>query len=299
MTESSFYEKNTDSAVIALGFFDAVHVGHSKVISESVLLSKKLGVKNMVFTFDNNPAVYFGKDDKLLCTYKERVSRMMKIGVDEILFAPCNEKFFNITPIDFLLHLKDNLNIVGIVCGKDYTFGKFGQGDTKMLNSFCDYNGIECVVVDEVLLDGNKIASRNIRKMLEMGKIKEATEMLGYYYTLEGIVVKGRGDGKKSIFPTINLNFPKEKVIPKEGVYATKVCINDQSYACVTNIGSHPTFEDYSENIETHIIDFDGDLYGQTLSVQFVKRLRNIEKFDSALSLKKQISTDILRARLL
>ncbi len=297
MREIGFYDTNTAQTVIALGFFDAVHRGHVKVINECITTAKKLKVESSVFTFENNPADFFKKDSKLLCTLKERKEKFNELGVDNVVCAPCNSKFFETSPIDFLNHLKDNLNVVGIVCGVDYTYGKNGSGNVESLIKYCKENDIACVVVDKVLSNGIKISSSNIRNTVENGELDIANSLLGYKYSVCGMVKKGRGEGKKSLFPTINIDFPEYKAIPKEGVYATKTVICEKEYASVTNIGAHPTFEDYTKNIETYVIDFEGDLYGEEVTVSFIKKLREISKFESIELLKKQICKDITEAR--
>lgn len=296
MNELSFYEKNNKKIVIALGFFDAVHKGHVEVITAGVKLSKKLRVDSAVFTFSSNPAKFFKKESKLLCLINERKEKFSALGVDTVVCAPCSQEFFDIEPIDFLKKLKNDLNVVGIVCGYDYTFGKFGKGDINFIEGFCQENSIEFSVVDKVVLSGIKVSSRDIRAFIENGEIELANYHLGYNYTLSGKVIKGRGEGKKSLYPTINFEFPQEKVLPKSGVYATKTLIDGIWYACVTNVGTHPTFDDYSENIETYVIDFEGDLYGKIISVSFVQRLRDISKFNSVEELKAQISKDVSKA---
>lgn len=297
MTEKSFYSINNQNCVIALGFFDAVHLGHEVVIKECVKNAKKLNVKSVVFTFRDNPASYFNKDEKLICSYDERVEIFKSLGVDQTLYAPCNKEFFSLTDIEFLLALKDRLKVVGIVCGFDYTFGAFGSGNVDTLVDFCNQNDIFLKVIDKVESLGDKISSRIIRKSIEAGDFNSANTLLGRRYSLSGVVVKGRGDGSRKVFPTINVEYPKDKQIPKAGVYATKTIIGDKVYSSVTNVGSHPTFDDYYENVETYVIDFNDDLYGKFVQVEFVKWLRSISKYDSANALKQQIEKDILTAR--
>lgn len=297
MTEKSFYSTNKNNCVIALGFFDAVHLGHEVVIKECVKSAKKLNADSVVFTFRDNPAQYFHKDEKLICSYDERVEIFSSLGVDQTLFAPCNKEFFSLTDKDFLLALKDRLKVVGIVCGFDYTFGAFGSGNVDTLVDFCNQNDIYLKVIDKIESLGDKISSRIIRKDIELGDIESANTLLGRRYSLSGVVVKGRGDGSKKVFPTINVEYPQDKQIPKAGVYVTKTIIEGMVYSSVTNVGAHPTFDDYYENVETYVIDFNDDLYGKFVKVEFVKWIRDISKFDNADALKQQIEKDILTAR--
>ena len=296
MIEKSFYDTNQNSSIIALGFFDAVHLGHQKVIGECVRIAKEKNLQSMVFTFSDNPATFFGKDEKLICSYPERLDRISMLGADIVLRAPCDKNFFSMSPSEFLMRLKE-LNVVDIVCGFDYTFGEKGRGNVDTLNDFCDKNGIYLKVISKIESFGDKISSTNIRKYIERGEIEKANFLLGRNYCLSGVVIKGRGDGKKSLFPTINIDYPENKQIPKLGVYVTKTTIDGKEYSCVTNVGAHPTFNDYRENVETYVIDFDGDLYGKNICIEFVKKLRDITKFKSTDALKRQIEKDVKVAR--
>ena len=297
MIEKSFYSINNQNCVIALGFFDAVHIGHQMVIKECVEMAKELNAQSIVFTFKDNPADYFNKDEKLICSYSERIQRFSNLGVDVTLYAPCEERFFSMTCDEFLSRLVSDLKVVGIACGYDYTFGLNGLGNVDTLADFCAKNNIKLKVVDKIVSLGDKISSRNIRNYIEHGEIELANQLLGRRYSLSGVVVKGRGDGTKKVFPTVNFAYPNNKQIPKVGVYATKTIIDGKSYCSVTNVGAHPTFDDYFENVETYVIDFDGNLYEKNITVEFIKFLRDISKFDSADALKNQITKDVLSAR--
>ncbi len=297
MTEKSFYSTNENNCIIALGFFDAVHVGHKQVIGECVKIAKEKELQNAVFTFKSNPSKFFGKNEKLIYTFEERTKLFDMLGVNTIISAPCDEKFFSMSPKEFLSILVDKLKVVGIVCGYDYTFGKNGSGNVDTLIDFCDKNGIYLKVVDKIESLGDKISSRIIRKYVDNGEIEKANFLLGRNYSISGVVVKGRGEGKKSLFPTINVDYPTDKQIPNSGVYATRTVIDGMSYNCVTNVGSHPTYNDFRENVETYVIDFDKDMYGKNVSIEFIKKLRDISKFESVDALKKQIEKDITVAR--
>ena len=297
MTEKSFYSTNENNCIIALGFFDAVHLGHKQVIGECVNIAKEKGLQNAVFTFKSNPSNFFGKSERLICTFDERKNLFNALGVDVVISAPCDEKFFSMSPKEFLSTLVNKIKVVGIVCGYDYTFGKNGLGNVDTLIDFCDKNNIFLKVVDKIESLGDKISSRNIRKFIDCGEIEKANFLLGRNYSISGVVRKGRGDGKKSLFPTINVDYPCDKQIPNSGVYATKTVIDGVKYNCVTNVGSHPTYNDFSENVETYVIDFDKDIYGENVTIEFVKKLRDISKFESTDALKMQIEQDVTIAR--
>ncbi len=297
MREISFLENKFEKCVIALGFFDAVHIGHECVLSECVLQAKEMHVTPFAFTFDNNPCTYVKqKTERLISSFDERLKRFSSIGIEAVLSAPCEESFFELTPIQFLEKLKA-FGALGIVCGRDYTFGAGGKGDVFTLEQYCSKNDIKLFVVNEKQVNDNKVSSSTIKDLIKTGDINQANKLLGYNYSISGTVIKGRGDGGKYLFPTMNLSLPNEKVLPKTGVYYTKAKIDDKTYKSITNVGAHPTFNDVTENIETYVLDFTGDLYGKHVEIEFIDYLREIKKFDSVDDLKAQISHDIALVR--
>lgn len=296
MKTYDFYTKNTKNSVIALGFFDSMHVGHQKVLTTCRELSQKLSAEAIAFTFSESLSVV-GKGEKLLSTYDERLNKFAECGIQSVLKAPCDETFFAISPIDFLIKLKDDFHVVGIVCGEDFTFGAGGYGDVEFLQKFCKERDITLTVVSILTVDSKKIGARDIKRLVNDGKIEEANKLLGYNYSINGIVKKGRGDGAKYVVPTLNIDYPKDKVIPKCGVYVTKTMVDGVSYLSITNIGEHPTFGDLTKNIETYLIDTNLDLYGREVRVEFLHFIREIKKFNDAVQLKLQIEKDVEIAR--
>ena len=298
MKEVSFFEKNNDKCVIALGFFDAVHIGHVDVLSSCVDMATSFNVMPFAFTFLGNPADYFeNKESCLLCNYKERLNKFSSLGIKGVLCAPCEKKFFDIEAIDFLNALRERFSVVGIVCGQDYTFGSGGKGSVSLLKSFCEENNISLKIVDEKKVDGEKIGSSLIKRLVSIGEMQKANYLLGYNFSISGVVEKGRGDGHKHVYPTINLPIPLGKVVPKSGVYLSNVVVQEKTYLSITNVGAHPTFNDDKFNVETFILDFDADLYGKEVSVEFIEYMREIVKFDTPNDLKAQITKDIAYAR--
>lgn len=296
MKTYQFYSKNSQKSVIALGFFDAVHVGHQKVLKTCTHLAQKLNAQSTVFTFmDNLSAV--GKDGKLLTTFDERITMFEDIGIQATLTAPCNNQFFSLSPISFLDKLKDDFNAIGIVCGEDFTFGAGGVGNVEFLKAYCKNNDICLEIVDVLKIDGKKIGARDVKTLILEGRVSVANQLLGYNYSLKGFVVKGRGDGKKFVVPTINVNYPLDKVIPKNGVYVTRVTIGKDSYLGITNVGAHPTFLDEATNIETYLIDVDFNFYDKEVKIEFLEYVRDIVKFDTSEELRLQIQKDVEVAR--
>lgn len=296
MKKYDFYSKNLNKSVIALGFFDAVHVGHKKVLTTCVELAKKLNAEPVAFTFSDTLSS-FGKGDKLLSTYTERLEKFSNLGIESVLKAPSDESFFAIESIDFLRKLKEDFNVVGIVCGEDFTFGAGGIGNVEYLKEFCQKYNVVLKVVEVLKIDDKKIGARDIKGLVIEGKIKEANLLLGYNYLLKGIVKKGRGDGKSYGVPTINVDYPREKVIPKPGVYITDTRVDGVTYRGITNVGEHPTFCDNTQNIETYLLDVDIDLYEKIVEIEFLEYLRGIKRFSSPQELKAQISLDAEKAR--
>lgn len=298
MREVSFFKDKTEKCVIALGFFDAVHRGHVKVLDACVRLAKEKNVPAMAFTFECNPVEFVsGKDDKLVCTYKERIEKFSDIGIDFVLKAPCERSFFDIKPEEFLDKLVESFGVKGIVCGRDYRFGKFGEGCVDLLAQYCAVHDINLTILDELSERGQKIGSRDIKAYVKDGDMDRVNNLLGYKFSLSGTVMHGRGDGKKHLFPTINIEIPQEKVVPKRGVYFTRVSFMGETYKGITNVGSHPTMGDMNDNVETYVLDFDGDLYGKTVTVEFLAFLRDIKKFANVSELKEQIGKDVDMAR--
>lgn len=296
MKTYDFYTKNTQNSVIALGFFDAVHVGHQKVLTTCKEISQKLNAEAFAFTFSDSLSAV-GKEEKLLSTYEERLERFSELGMQSVLTAPCDEAFFAITASEFLEKLKNDFNVVGIVCGEDFTFGAGGCGNVDFLREYCTRYGIFLNIVSVLTVDGKKIGARDIKLLVSSGKIGEANGLLGYTYTLYGTVKRGRGDGTKFVVPTINIDYPSKKVIPKCGVYVTRTVVDGVSYLGITNVGAHPTFGDDCKNVETYLIDANVDLYGRKVAVGFVKYIRDIVKFSNAEQLKLQIQKDVETAR--
>lgn len=298
MKEVSFFEKNNDKCVIALGFFDAVHIGHVDVLSSCVDMAKSFNVIPFAFTFLGNPAECFtDKESCLLCNYKERLNKFSSLGIKGVLHAPCEKTFFEIEPIDFLNALRERFSVVGIVCGQDYTFGAKGKGIVALLKTYCFENNISLKIVDEKKVDGEKIGSSLIKRLVSIGEMQKANLLLGYNFSISGVVQKGRGDGHKHVYPTINLPIPLGKVVPKSGVYLSKVLVENKAYTSITNVGTHPTFGDDKFNVETFILDFDADLYDKEVTVEFIEYMRDIVKFDTPNDLKAQITKDIAYAR--
>lgn len=291
------YNSKYGDLVVCLGYFDCAHRGHLELIQKAKERAKVENCQVGVFTFSNNPYSLLHKDTKIIYNIFDREYIFGKLGVDIILEADFDSEFLNTNPNEFLDKLTKNKNIKQIVVGEDYTYGKDAKGNVASLKEYCKNNNISLEVVDTVKHNGQKISSTLIRKLLIDGEISTVNNLLSLPYFITGNVVGGRKDGSRMGTPTVNINLDKEKVKLKDGVYATYVYLSDKKYKAVTNIGNHPTFGDMNDNIECHIIDFSGDLYGKNLRIEFIARLRDVAKFESVDSLVKQIYTDINHAK--
>ena len=252
---------------------------------------EKYGAESAVFTYCNQ----FGKKQEgLVFTYEERLVRIENCGANEVLVASFTQEFSNLSPNEFLSTLLKNHNIRAFVCGKDFKFGKKALGTVEFLSYFCNKNKIPLTVCDFTLNEnGEKISTSTIKELLSNGDINGVNKLLGDDYFITGKVVEGRKVGRTLGFPTANLTFEKDKFLPKPGVYLTEVCLGGKKYGAITNLGSAPTFNVDKNLIECHIHGFNGNLYGENLTVYFKKYLRGIKKFESKELLISQLQSDL------
>ncbi len=270
---------------IALGNFDGLHLGHMAVINSAKLWTE---LSPCVLLLEPLP---FRKDGQALITDQDKAELLERNGVEVIKtdflkikdYEP--EKFFE----EILLK---ELNAGAICCGFNYHFGKGGKGDARLLESLCKSAGIAFFAANSVDFDGEAISSTRIRSALQNGKIQEANAMLGRSFGYKLEVVHGDKIGRKIGCPTINQLFPSELIVPKYGVYSSQTVIDGKEYRCVTNIGRRPSFENNEQRSETHIIGFDGDLYGQFVQVCLIDYKRGEKKFNSLEELKEQLNKD-------
>lgn len=285
-------------AVIALGYFDSVHLGHKKVIAQAVNYAKKIDAITVVFTFKGNlRATLSGGQGSVVYTASEREELIKSIGVDEVFFAPTTRKFLSLGKRAFLNYLNDKYDIVCYVSGEDYRFGKMGKGDVKYLNNYAENNGQSIITVDTLCFEQGKISTTVIKELLFEGKVDRANAILGREYSLSGKVFKDRMVGAKLGFPTINVKPDKEKQTLKFGVYQGSVQFNGLKYKALINYGARPTFGLTEPIVEAHLLDFSGELYGVEVAVCFTRYLREVIKFESQEQLKKQIEEDLKKVK--
>ena len=285
--------------VLTIGNYDGIHTGHKKIIERVKEKARLINGTPMLMTFYPHP-VSVVKPDKILCLITPLNVRKRLIeesGIDALLVLPFNEEFRLLTPQEFVENILVNkLGIKGLIVGYDFKFGRGGKGDTELLKQLSGTYGYFFEVVEAITLDGEKIGSNRIRKLIMEGDVKKAELFLGRPHMLEGKIVHGDGRGAGIGFPTINLKTDYE-LIPKDGVYISEVEINGKMLPSVTNIGYNPTFDVKKLSVETHILDFSGDLYGADLTLYFHERIRGEVKFDGADALRNQIAMDIKVAK--
>lgn len=288
--------------VIALGFFDGVHLGHGALLRRTVEEARSRGCSSAVFTFDRPPKeVITGVPSPLINSPEDRrdlVSRLY--GIDEVLMVPFDTEM-RTTPWDRFITeiLIGRYHAVHLVAGHDHHFGYRNQGSPELLVSKCAELGLGCNIIPKVEIGGIVVSSTYIRRLVEMGQMERAAIFLGHPHTLSQTVLHGKRIGHTIGVPTVNLTVPPHVLVPSYGVYATRVFLPDGSdYAAVTNVGTRPTVNDGRDvTVESFLLDFDGDLYGQTIRVEFCRRLRDEVRFDTLESLKAQIAADAAATR--
>lgn len=291
VTNSNELSKYTDrKTAVALGSFDAIHKGHLKVIGEAVSFAKEKGIYSLVQLFETVPE---SKGEVLeINSLSNRIKILEDLNVDIVVIEAFDENFKNTAYDDFVrLYLKDTYNAAAVFAGDNYRFGHKAAGNIDKLSEECGKYGIDTRVI-ACVRQGEVISSTRIRECIKNGDVEEALQLMTRPYMLEGKVIHGRGVGHTIGFPTANTEIPENRVVPKDGVYLTKVTVDGQPYKGITNIGSKPTVAVEEKNIETYISDFKRDIYGETIKIEFLKFIRGIQKFDSLECLKKQLEKD-------
>ncbi|MDO4814527.1 MAG: bifunctional riboflavin kinase/FAD synthetase [Gemella sp.] len=281
--------------VVALGFFDGLHRGHKEIISRAVAYAKKQGLKSCLITFDISPKEFFSKEKvKLLTPRKQKLSILKDLGIDEVYVIKFNDKLSKFSREEFIDNVLLKLNIKSAFCGEDYLFGHMGKGTPTFIEEYTK-NIIEVNVVNLIKAEDDfKVSSSTLRNLIYDGKVSEYKEKSGNYYKISGHVIKGKQLGRTISFPTANLELEEEYVVPKQlGVYITKLKIGENYYKGITNIGKNPTVSDTEHvNIETHILNFDKDIYGERIELTFYEYIRSEKKFSGLTELKEQLKND-------
>ena len=280
--------KNT---VVALGFFDGVHIGHKRILETAVRIAKEKDCIPAACTFDIHPRAFVhGVAPAMLCTLNQRVELIKAQGIEQVAILEFNEKMASMTPSEFATLLKEKYNCKYAVCGKNFRFGYKAQGTPESLQEY----GIEAIICDHVEDDGGVVSSTRIRKLLTEGDAVYAARLLDRPYTLTGKVVDGFKLGRQMGRPTMNLKPDSGLLIPQNGVYASRVEIDTNTYDSITNIGTRPTFSsDDIISIETHILGFSEMIYGKYVSLQLIEKVRGERVYADYNELIEQINKDI------
>jgi len=286
-----------EQSVVTVGTFDGVHRGHQAIIDYLESRAQAQGGPSTLVSFDPHPrSVVHGKEVPLLTTVEERANLLEGLGIDRFVVIPFSSEFAQLNPEAYVEEiLVQRVGFQEITVGYDHRFGKKRAGDVDLLKELGPQYGFDVDVIPPQEVDQDVVSSRTIRDLLqEKGDVEAAAERLGRPYQLAGVVARGEGRGRKIGYPTANLALEDaRKLVPKRGVYATIVKLpNGNQWGGMMNIGRRPTFDEMDVTVEVHLFDFQGDLYGDRLSVQFLQRLRDEQKFDSAEDLALQLSED-------
>ena len=286
-----------DRSVVTVGTFDGVHRGHQAIIDHLQERTREHSGVSTLISFDPHPrSVVHREEVPLLTTIQERAAVLEEYGLDRFVVVPFSKEFAELPPLEYVEKvLVDTVGLQEITVGYDHRFGKNREGDVDVLRECGTKYGFEVDVIPPQKVDQEVVSSRQIRDvLLQDGDVETAAEHLGRPYTLTGVVARGEGRGREIGYPTANLALQDpRKLVPKRGVYATRVSVPGGGiYGGMMNIGRRPTFDEMEVTVEVHLFDFDDDLYGETLSVQFLQRLRDEQKFDSADALAVQLSED-------
>ncbi len=295
----SIIEDGQDT-VVTIGNFDGVHLGHQKLINECLKIAENQNLKTVVLSFYPHPRKVLNKNFEFntVLTQGEKVDFLIKLGIDYFRKKPIDLEFLGYTPREFVEKiLVKELSAKVVVVGEDFHFGSNRGADFNVLTEICNEYGIETVVVDLRLDNGEKISSTNIRTAIKNKNFKEATKLLGRNYSITGEVVSGKKLGRTIGVPTANILPENEKLLPPNGVYISKIAINGEIFLSVSNVGINPTVESKQLVVETNILDFDRDIYGEVVTVELLEFVRGEVKFENVEALKKQLHEDILSAR--
>ncbi|GHH96567.1 riboflavin biosynthesis protein [Neobacillus kokaensis] len=281
---------------MALGYFDGVHRGHQQVILEAKRQAIQLGLSSAVMTFDPHPSVVLGKDKRhvqYISPLTEKIKIIEQLGIDYMFIVHFTAEFANLLPQEFIDQYIIGLNVKHVVAGFDYTYGRMGKGNMETL-PFHSREEFTFSVIPELTEGNEKVSSTRIRSLLREGKADLLPNLLGRYYTTTGIVIHGDKRGRTIGFPTANIDVDDEYIIPPLGVYSVRMKVNNTWYQGVCNVGYKPTFNQNAKkiSIEVHLFEFDQDIYGEEVVVEWHLYLRKEQKFSGIEELVRQIEQD-------
>ena len=286
--------KNIDKSVVTIGKFDGIHKGHTVLIEKAVDLAKKENLKSIVFTFKNNPISYFSNIlTREIITEDEKMDKLKSLGVDVVIDIPFNKEMANISAENFVKEiLVDKLGVKKLIIGHDFAFAKNREGTPAVLEILGKKYGFTVDIIGAVTINNIRVSSTYVKDLIYAGRVEEIKSYLGRNYFIEGQVIHAKQLGRTIGFPTANIKLEENLIIPKRGIYATKVHIGNDIYFGATNIGYNPTVNGEKMSIETNILKFNEDIYGKTIKLEFLERIRDEKKFKDLNELKIQLKMD-------
>ena len=296
----SLDEVNLQNSWLTVGVFDGVHLGHQQILRKITAGAHANEAPAVVLTFHPHPvSVLSGREIKCLTLPDERADLLARLGVDVVITEQFTRDLSQVTAYDFMSWLKRQLGLKHLLIGYDFALGKGREGNAARLAEIGLELGYSVDVISAFEDESGVVSSTAIRKLIEVGDIAEAARRLGHLYSLHGPVIRGDGRGRTINVPTANIGYPGEKLIPAKGVYACWAYLKDRKYLAAINIGINPTFtpEKQTLNVEAYLLDFDEEIYGADLRLDFVARLRDELTFDSVEELVKQIWADVEATR--
>ena len=283
------------NTVVCLGKFDGIHKGH-RLLIETIKSYKSQGLETVVFNFALHPYTLFSKGDaKLIDTMEEKVEKLESLGVDTLVSFPFTQETANIEAVDFIKEiLVKKIDAKVIVVGKDCHFGRKRQGDVQLLREYAEKYNYKVVALEKLLVDDQLVSSTRVRKKIQKGYMETVTKLLGVPYAVKGEVLHGKQLGRTIGMPTINQAVSENKILPPKGVYVSRVYLENGIYGGITNLGTKPTVSGENQiGVETHIFDFDGDLYGKIVKTELLYYVRGEQKFNTLEELKTQMHKDM------
>lgn len=281
---------------VALGYFDGVHLGHQLVIKEAIKKANDRGLKSAVMTFDPHPSVVLGKSDQrvsYITPLSEKINLIENLGIDYLFIVHFTLEFANLLPQEFIDQYIIGLNVKHVVAGFDYAYGRMGKGNMETI-PFHSRGMFDSTIIPKFVLDEEKVSTTRIRAELNAGNVEVLPTLLGRHYATTGTVIHGEKRGRTIGFPTANIDVGEDYLLPPTGVYAVRIKVGQTWYGGVCNRGYKPTFHQNlnKETIEVHIFDFDGQIYDQSVTVEWHLRLRSEQKFNGIEELVTQIEKD-------
>ena len=292
--------KKYPKPAVAMGMFDGVHVGHASIISRAVELAKLNKGTSMVLTFSNHPLSVLSPEKMPLMIGNRALRRSIveSLGIEVMIELPFSKEFSKITPEDFLTLLEEKVAPQYVVTGQNFTFGRFGKGNGRLLIREGETYGFKAEICPTVTVDRKAVSSTRVRELIASGDLENVNKLLGRSFIYISKVVHGDRRGRKLGFPTANLEIENHRAMLPNGAYAVNVSFNGKNYCGIANIGNNPTFNVNDRRLEVYINDFSGNLYGQEITVSFLKKLRDEQKFSSADELINQLRQDLQKALL-